>query len=446
LFGHESHVVQLVFSSQYGFDNNLGDLLSGGDGNNNSDPEMEDNHVVRGLSGLVNLGNTCFMNSILQCLSASDLFRSYLLRGNFMKQLVENQKKILAKNTPEISMSDLELAVKNTITYRLRELFTLMWNDLRPYSPKSFKTVLGKYKPKYAGFRQQDSHELLALIIDIANDELKTDCKVTINNLSSGIRELIRVRDTFREIVDNESATVEEKKNANLEFKKYKKDCKEHVIEYNYHKFWKTFVKNNYSIIRDLFTGIFISEIVCDQCQNFSVKFEAFTTLSLEICRNKGTLEECLKHFSQTERLDSANKWKCDLCKKKVNAWKTIYIWKPPPILIIQLKRFRNSFMIEKDSTLVKFPLENLTLEHNYYPDHYLDSSYDLYSTSNHNGGYGGGHYISYCQNSINNKWYEFNDASVYYIPDSEVLNTVVTQNAYTLFYVNRKYKRTGYQ
>ena len=39
---------------------------------------------VLGACGLVNLGNTCFLNTALQCLSHTPLFRAYLLSNRFL--------------------------------------------------------------------------------------------------------------------------------------------------------------------------------------------------------------------------------------------------------------------------------------------------------------------------------------------------------------------------
>jgi ubiquitin C-terminal hydrolase len=69
--------------------------------------------------------------------------------------------------------------------------------------------------------------------------------------------------------------------------------------------------------------------------------------------------------------------------------------------------------------------------------------TYDLYAISNHYGSLNGGHYTAYCQNPIAKKWYEFDDASVSKVSDTnslvEIENAIVSKSAYVLFYKLRK-------
>ena len=48
------------------------------------------NYDVRGLSGLNNIGNTCYMNAALQCLSASNLFVGFLIKKKFVSDIKKN--------------------------------------------------------------------------------------------------------------------------------------------------------------------------------------------------------------------------------------------------------------------------------------------------------------------------------------------------------------------
>jgi hypothetical protein len=74
-------------------------------------------------------------------------------------------------------------------------------------------------------------------------------------------------------------------------------------------------------------------------------------------------LEDCLRKFSEVEEIALSESIHCGTCKKPQGHVKKLEVFKPPPILIIQLKRFKfsNTFR-NKLTTLVDFPLYNLDL------------------------------------------------------------------------------------
>ena len=103
-------------------------------------------------------------------------------------------------------------------------------------------------------------------------------------------------------------------------------------------------------------------------------------------------------------------------------------IYRAPPILIINLKRFKQNGQStrywssyssggygSKIDSLVNFPLDGFDLN-NLILNKNIDSKetiYDLYAVSNHYGNMGFGHYTSFARNPINGKWYEFDDSRV---------------------------------
>lgn len=144
---------------------------------------------------------------------------------------------------------------------------------------------------------------------------------------------------------------------------------------------------------------------------------------------------ECFKNFIKLEKLEANNEWFCPDCKNHVKATKKMEIYNSPNILIIHLKRFKNTTKID---TLVRFPLEGLDIS-----DFVINKSkeekfvYDLFAVANHFGSMGFGHYTAYAKNYFNDKWYDFDDSHVSEINGKDV----ITQSAYVLFYRKRNLK-----
>jgi ubiquitin C-terminal hydrolase len=146
--------------------------------------------------------------------------------------------------------------------------------------------------------------------------------------------------------------------------------------------------------------------------------------------KNKSpSLIDCLNNYVEGEILDGENAWYNEETKEKVNIRKKIQFWSFPNILVIDFKRFNNSF--QKNQILINFPLENLDLSS--YVIGYKSESYkyDLYGVCNHSGGVMGGHYTAYVKNA-NGKWYHFNDTSVSEVGNPE---SIISPKAYVLFY-----------
>ncbi|CAD8181053.1 unnamed protein product [Paramecium pentaurelia] len=140
------------------------------------------------------------------------------------------------------------------------------------------------------------------------------------------------------------------------------------------------------------------------------------------------TLEHCLEYSTKPEQLQADNTWYCSGCKDHVQAHKTLQIYKTSKILIFHLKRFKNSYKLFKSKlqTNILYP-EKLDMS-NFVLHKENNNLYELYAICNHIGESGSGHYTAFCKN--NGDWYKFDDSIV-----SKETNSIVTPNAYVLFY-----------
>ncbi|XP_035410694.1 ubiquitin carboxyl-terminal hydrolase 8 isoform X2 [Cygnus atratus] len=331
------------------------------------------------LTGLRNLGNTCYMNSILQCLCNAPHLADYFNRNLYQD---------------DINRSNF-LGHKGEVAEEFGVIMKALWTGQYKYiSPKDFKITIGKINDQFAGYSQQDSQELLLFLMDGLHEDLNK--------------------------ADNR--------------KRYKEENNDHLDDLRAAELaWQKHKQLNESIIVALFQGQFKSTVQCLTCHKKSRTFEAFMYLSLPLAStSKCTLQECLRLFSKEEKLTDNNRFYCSHCKTRRDSLKKIEIWKLPPVLLVHLKRFSyDGRWKQKLQTSVDFPLETLDLSQYVIGPKNTLKRYNLFSVSNHYGGLDGGHYTAYCKNASKQRWFKFDDHEVSEISASSVKSSA----AYILFY-----------
>lgn len=351
------------------------------------------------------------------------------IRRILLKKLRQNTD-LKSDEEVEISKKKLKYKFKHSMTYRLYQVIKIMWNINCELKPEKFKKAVDTLLPQFRGYSQHDGHEFLIYLIDQLHEEIKSDIQIKKIKLNKSTSKYVEEKTNLKNLI--ESTTDEtEKQNYKTELKKLYDENYILDVQYEGLKFYQTFIKDNHSIITDLFYGVFLSEIKCEHCLNKSVSFEPFNVLQLDMEQNLNNLEEILKNYFKEGSVD----YKCDECEKNGIAKKTLIIHMLPEKLIIQLKRFivrgRHS---RKNNSNINFPIDNLVLNEVIKDK---DVEYELYSVVNHIGDVGGGHYTNYSKNQINKEWYEFNDSSVSYLTKPE--DEIISSNAYILFYQKKR-------
>lgn len=392
------------------------------------------------VCGLANIGNTCYMNSVIQVIAHCPQISCYITSKKFKDTFVKNIAKLFEKEQQNNNyMQKITDASNHTITIQLFRLLSEMVQS-NHIAPASFKNVVSEKNPTFIGCGQNDSHELLNFIIDTLHEETK-EC---IESFSASFfpDNYHRVNDTFIGFSKRlENATSQSSKA--LVMKEYNTYIQSHqvdVVEHTGMTQWTNYYKNNKSVVSNYLSGMFISNITCATCRCYCIKFDTYTSISLEIPTNieNINLYDCLDKFTSGEMLDGDNMYQCTACQKKCIAQKHITFWGLPEVLIINFKRFQNNGKrIGKIDKFVDYPLR-LELQ-KYMHGTRPSKSYELTSVVHHYGQCGGGHYISF--NKCGDKWYEFNDSSTSLVADSELQRKMITDDSYIIVYnANPKY------
>jgi ubiquitin carboxyl-terminal hydrolase 8 len=339
------------------------------DNSNKMDKDKCNSIEIRGLSGLNNIGNTCYMNSALQCLSASNLFTSYMIKKKFVPELKQNivdtlgdkerekRKKSASNNDGKsdssdsddsdvsIYLRDVKENYYNSMTYNTYKLLKNMWKVNSVVTPKTFKQRLGKFSGTFKGSQQQDSEEFINFLLNQIHEEIKCKVSLKYKNVPQEILDYIKLRkDIYQEIKDKEDPDIIQQKLK--EFKEFTEKFDKFETIYRSLDYLDSFLKKNHSPIIDIFTGLFAGEVICSKCHKKYTSFEPFNILPLPIPNKVSNLQDCLKEFSKSEVLDGDNKYNCLNCKEYTIAHKKMYLWELPESLIIQFKRFSNYFRV----------------------------------------------------------------------------------------------------
>ena len=325
--------------------------------------------------GFTNLGNTCYMNSALQCIC-------------HLEELSYQNDNFTLDCTKKSPQNDYNLMSE------LMKLQKEIWKDNKE-GVVSTRNILiefikrcQKEKLYFESFNQNDCQDFLNKLIDLLHGSIKR--KVNI-------------------VIKGEPKTNYD----NLKIKGINE--------------WKSFFESNYSYIIKTFYSQLLSITSCPECDYITTNHEPIMTITLTLEDNYNDLYDCLDEFVKQNVLDMDNTWKCDKCGEKVCPQKKINFWDLSPVIIILIKQFRLNRKINKH---IEFP-EFLNMKKYCVNSKKNSMNYKLKGVCIHSGGLHGGHYYAMCYNYNTKKWNIHNDTSV----QETTIQNVLNESPYCFFY-----------
>ncbi|KAI7794066.1 putative ubiquitin carboxyl-terminal hydrolase 21-like, partial [Triplophysa rosa] len=339
-----------------------------------------------GQVGLCNVGNTCFLNAIVQCLSHTRGLRDYCLMKAYLQDKHSNQEPVLMNEFSKVLAALWECdSGDNTV------------------NPGKFYAFLKRH--------QQDAQEFLRFLLDRLHTEIN------------------RCPSQRPAVIPNKEPTYSRFRISEEAF-----------------AMWQKHLDRDDSKIVDLFSGQLHSSLHCSICSHYSNTFDVFCDLSLPVPKKSEygrivTLKECLDLFSQEEKLDKENSPMCERCNRRTESTKRPFKGSLESFINIELleiicdlNRFTMSrYSICKSSVTVSFPLTGLDLG----PFGPVDCGpvlYDLYAVCSHSGTVNMGHYTAVCREEEG--WCCYNDSCVSTIQEEKLQSN----QAYVLFYELKSY------
>lgn len=353
--------------------------------------------MSRRIAGIANLGNTCYMNSAIQCgIVACDELYTFFASNEALN------------DSPNSSIS-------KALKWLLEEIQNE--ENRNAIYPSMVKASIDEGMPRFKGTAQNDCSEFLLELLDRIHEELnlaKNEGLRDQPSRTSSFSMLTRSASSIAAI--NGSISGRSIRSINWRTKG--------------EQWWTAHRKKENSIIRVLFEGVLRSIMTCDTCGGISGRFETFSQLILPLSdsrKSKFSLSELIDELFHTESIDGID---CDYCKRKRIFSRTTDVWRLPPYLIITVARFSYDYSARKINASIEYP-ETLSLEHLVSAEAPLQrtADYELYGVIEHEGTLNRGHYTA-CA-SVGGQWHFINDSRATKIDKSAAF----ARNAYMLFY-----------
>uniref|UniRef100_A0A8C2F513 Ubiquitin carboxyl-terminal hydrolase n=1 Tax=Cyprinus carpio TaxID=7962 RepID=A0A8C2F513_CYPCA len=336
-----------------------------------------------GLRGLINLGNTCFMNCIVQALTHTPLLRDFFLSDRHKCEMQSN----------------------SCLVCEMSQLFQEFYSGHRsPHIPFRLLHLVWTHARHLAGYEQQDAHEFLIAALDVLHRHCKGDdngkkannpnhCSCIIDQIFTGGLQ----SDVTCQVCHGVSTTIDPFWDISLD------------LPGSSTPFWPLSPGSDGSVV------------------NGDSHPSGATTLT-----------DCLRRFTRPEHLGSSAKIKCSGCHSYQESTKQLTMKRLPIVACFHLKRFEHSAKLRrKITTYVSFPLEldmtpfMASSKESRMNGQYLqpvdslnnDNKYSLFAVVNHQGTLESGHYTTFIRQH-KDQWFKCDDAIITKASIKDVLDS----------------------
>ena len=327
------------------------------------------------LVGLNNIEKTGYMNSIIQCLANTNDLSEYFLKNYNYEP--DNYKKLISNEFYKVILNLWDIN-----------------NSKKSFPPSDFKEKLIQENLLFYNIDGKITNDLINFLIEKIHNELN------IINDNNNFNYISEVKDQIYEAKMLDLFKVE------------------FQVKYN-------------SIISRLFYGIIETRNQCQNCKIIKYNFQIYSFIEFPLekvnqyCINSGKrvnynfsnfnnevpvvdLYECFEYYSINELMIEDNQMYCNICKSCCDASYGVLLYSLPNYLIIKLNRGRG----KEYECKVNFP-EQLDLM-NFVTLNKENTVFELYGVICYfSENYMSGHFIAFCKNKIDKKWYKYNDSMV---------------------------------
>lgn len=363
------------------------------DVNNNADisnnTEQQQNPSLKGVCGIMNMRNTCYVNSCIQVLRAVSEWSSYCVDKTHIPKIYEQNKNNHTR-----------------ILFAFHELLKSLWSAHHPsyVRPSGFletirDVVKGTIYEQFGHPIPNDCHEYLVYLLDNFHEATKQ--KIEYNIVEAVITQQ---NEKDRELIKMRAMA---------------------------HQEWVKFLEKNSSPIVQLFFGFIRKTVTCANCNNKTYNWEPFNILKIP-CEGNSLIEWIQNEFkiSEIEGFD------CEKCRPDRQLAHTVsHIWMLPKALFVSVSRF--DYDGKKKQTHIPYKGEDIALKDIFAPEsneHSKNWDYELRGVIDHHGSHLGGHYTSQFRHPQSKEWWFMDDERA-----QKMNNPIFGSSTYIMLFKRKK-------